>query len=261
MYTATNRLAAERARKSPRPWTARRSALGEAMASVATRRYDVSWMDSSGQTASFARVGPAVPLFEEAFSALARGALVQTKDGPVAVEDLAPGMIIETGAGPAPLAWIGAITLVPDQGLGRGTPPKLYRVTTDAFGLERPIHDLMLGPGARVLSRSPSALAATGADKALAPINAFADGSSVIEISPVSPVRVFHLGFHGHRILRANGVELESYHPGQMLLGRLGPEMGALFMSLFPHLDDFSGFGRLAAPRLSEDELDQLFYG
>lgn len=259
MSLATNRLVVSEARKSPRPWTARRSPIDDALTGMPTRRYDVTWLDESGAASSFARIAPALPLFEEAFSAFARGALIQTDTGPFAVEDLSPGMIVETETGPAELTWIGAITIVPDTGTGRTRPQKLYRVTADAFGLDRPMPDLVLGPSARVLSRAASVQSATGAPAALAPIAVLADGASVVEVTPVSPVRVFHLGFRGHRILRANGVEIESFHPGQMSLGRLGPEMAALFMSLFPHVSDLSGFGRLALPRLSEDDLDLMF--
>lgn len=260
MPLATNRLAvAGAARKSPRPWTARRSKVDDAMAGVPTRRYDITWLDASGEAQSFARIAPALPLFEEAFSALARGALVQTGDGRFAVEDLMPGMTVETETGPSQLLWIGAITLVPDAAATHGRGQKLYRITADAFGLDRPMPDLVLGPSARVLSRASAVQAATGSAAALAPIPAFADGANVVEVNPVSPVRVFHLGFRGHRILRVNGVEVESFHPGQMNLGRLGPEMAALFMSMFPHVHDMGGFGRLALPRLSEDDLDQVF--
>jgi hypothetical protein len=231
------------------------------MANLPTRRYDVAWLKEDGESSSFARIAPALPLFEEAFSAFARGALIQTSQGAVAVEDLVPGMMIESETGPARLAWIGAITLVPDNGL-RSTPaPKLYRVTADAFGLDRPMPDLMLGPAARVLSRASAVQAVVGSGGGLAPIAAYADGSHVVEVSPVSPVRVFHLGFNGHRVLRANGVETESFHPGQLSLGQIGPEMAKLFMSLFPHVSDMSSFGRLTLPRLSEEDLDRVFLG
>lgn len=258
MSQAQNRLAVVGESRAPsRPWTVRRSPVNDALANVPTRRFDVAWLDTSGEASSFARVAPAIPLFEEAFSALARGALVQTTDGRFAVEDLVPGMTVETEAGPEQLLWVGAITVMPDGPAGRGH--KLYRVTADAFGLDRPMPDLMLGPSARVLSRAPAVQAATGSAAALAPIQAYADGASVVEVTPVSPVRVFHLGFNDHRILRANGVEVESFHPGQMNLGRLGPEMAALFMSMFPHIQDMAGFGRLALPRLSEEDLDHVF--
>jgi len=254
----TNGSRADRATGTitPRPWTANPNLRDEPVPMGRPRRYDVTWIDAEGRLDSFARVAPAAPLFEEAFSAFARGTLIQTVGGPVAIEDLLPGTEVITKRGSDTLAWIGAMTLIPDA---TGTEPmRLFRVTADAFGLDRPMPDLMLGPSARIVSRAPNMRAGGDGMVALAPARAFVDGFSVIEVSPASAVRVFHLGFHGHRIIRANGVEVESFHPGSLNIGRLGRNALDLFLSLFPHVEDLSGFGRLAMPRLADDELEQV---
>lgn len=220
-----------------------------------TRRYEVSWIDATGAFDSFVRIAPALPLFEQAFSAFAHGAIVQTSEGPVAVEDLVPGMGVETAAGDmVTLRWMGAITLVPGAPTAHETPQKLYRVSADAFGLGRPSSDVTFGPAARLLNRDPAIRNALGCDAALAPISTFADGVAVAALNPVSPVKVYHLGFDGHHVLRVGGIEVESYHPGPDAHYSMSRELREVFLSLFPHIEDMQGFGRVLWPRFETHE-------
>ncbi|WP_158547463.1 Hint domain-containing protein [Rhodovulum sp. 12E13] len=236
-----------------------------------TRRYDIRALAGDGSLDEFTRVAPATPVFEDAFAALARGTLVATAEGPVAVEDLVPGMMIETvNAGPQPLLWVGAMTVYPDmRGLGPGAAPggleaaSLTRMSADAFGFGRPAPDLVLGPRARVLYRSAACRDLVGAAEAFAPARAFVDGDGAIRVTPVSPVRVFHLAFHGQQVIRANGMEVESYHPGADPASMMTRETLELFLALFPHIDPAAddgtgGFGPLSVPRLTAFELDSL---
>ncbi|WP_164870773.1 Hint domain-containing protein [Mesobaculum littorinae] len=218
------------------------------------RRYDISWMLPSGDSQSTALAAPAIPMFEEAFGGFGRGAMVTTSEGPVAVEDLVPGMMVETSHGREPLLWIGAITLVPDP---TGEPPvRMFRLPADAFGLDRPAPDLMLGPAARLVNRAPRLRAAMKTDAALTPVSAMVDGTRVIQITPISAMRTFHLGFAGHQTLSVSGIEVESFHPGTLNLAQLGTGIVELFMSLFPHLSGVEAFGPLCMPRLTEEDLE-----
>ncbi|RVT82860.1 hypothetical protein DXV76_15600 [Rhodobacteraceae bacterium CCMM004] len=222
------------------------------------RRYEVMWLDQDAQIQELARMGPAAPLFHDAFTAFARGSLVPTEEGPVAVEDLLPGMMIRTSDGLQPLMWKGGISVRPGSDADRVLPSRLYRITADRFGLGRPMPDLVLGPGARIVDRSPGLRAAFGTPTALVPIASHSDGTSVIEMTPIAPVQMFHLGFRGHRLFTVNGVEVESCHPGQIETVRHNPELLSLFLSLFPHVRSSSDFGRLALPRLTPDEFEEL---
>ena len=220
-----------------------------------TRRYEVSWIDDDGQFDSFIRIAPAMPVFEEAFSAFAHGVLISTTEGPVPVEDLEPGMGIETAAGAvAKLRWIGSITIVPGAPSANDDPQKLFRLTADSFGLGRPSTDVTLGPAARLLNRDPAIRNALGCEAALAPVSTFADGLGVVEITPVSPVKVYHLAFDGHHVIRAGGVEVESYHPGPDAHYSMSREMRDVFLSLFPHVATMQGFGRVLWPRFETHE-------
>ncbi|WP_213546009.1 Hint domain-containing protein [Vannielia litorea] len=228
-----------------------------------TRRFEVSYLASNGDIDDFQRVAPATPLFEDAFSALGRGALISTVDGLTAVEDLLPGTFVETPQGPQQLLWIGSMTVFPESGelAARAPghePQKMVRVATDTFGLGRPAPDLMLGPRARLLFRSAACMHAVGAEEAFAPARAFIDGVSVIEISPLSPQKVWQLCFAGQQTYFANGVEVESFHPGFKSEAMHDREMSALFLALFPHVESFEDFGNMHVPRLTAFELENL---
>jgi hypothetical protein len=227
-----------------------------------TRRYDILWRTADGGIGEASRVAPATPVFEEAFAALGRGALVSTVQGPVAVEDLLPGMEIDTvDEGPQILMWIGAMTLVPgsDEAQGPvGDGARLLRLSADAFGQDRPSPDLVLGPRARLLYRHPRCREILGTSRAFAPARAFADGVSVVEVTPISPVRVFHLGFSGQQAFVANGMEVESQHPGLHAEAMMSPDMLELFLSLFPHVEGLEGFGPMPVPRLTAFELETM---
>lgn len=222
-----------------------------------TRRFEAEWLEN-GEIRSDVTVAPALPAFEAAFNAFTHGALIQTSEGPVAVEDLGPGMMLECADGRhTQLIWKGAITLVPGAPT-LGDDPKLYRVMSDAFGLGRPVQDQTFGPGARRIDRDPKLRASIGADAALVPLANIADGHSVIEVTPVSPTRVYHLACEEHEVILAAGLEVETFHPGPETPISLPEEMLALFMQFFPHLAHIRDFGRLSTPRVAQDELSGI---
>lgn len=237
-------------------WTARKDVRPAVQPKIVpyTRRYEVRWIDDAGQVEDFVRVAPAMQLFEAGFSAFSHGALISTAEGQVAVEDLEPGMMIDTATGtPARLRWVGAITLVPGAPMQGREPDRLYRVIADSFGLGRPASDVTFGPAARLLDRSPEVRNTLGTEAALAPVTSMVDGEAVIEIRPVSPLRVYHLSFDAHHVIFANGIEVESYHPGPDVAYGLGDDLRAHFLSLFPHKEMLQDFGRMLWPRIDAE--------
>ena len=243
-----------------KPWTIRSAGQGSPAPAAPkslglTRRYEVTWIDDDGNVDDFLRVAPAMPIFEQAFSAFAHGAVITTAEGPVAVEDLVPGMKVETATGDhETLRWIGAMTLIPGAPSADDTAQKLYRVTADALGFGRPAADVTFGPSARILNRDPVVRQALGSEAALAPVASFEDGVGVVALSPASPVRVYHLAFDGHHVIRAGGIEVESYHPGPDAHYSMSTELRDVFLSLFPHMATLQGFGRVLWPRFETQD-------
>lgn len=234
-------------------WTVRRRtpSAPQPVDHLPSRRFSVQWIDRAGNYDDLTRLAPAMPLFESAFSAFGRGALIPTIDGPVAIEDLTPGTLVDTSTGLAPLMWVGAMTVAPGSAAQAHSPLRMYRIAADAFGLGRPMPDLLLGPAARLLTRTGRVRLEHGTEAVLAPVTGMADGHSVIEITPVSTIQTYHLGFMSHRTLLANGVEVESMHPGAVDTARIDPQCMALYMSLFPHVRQLGDFGRLCHPRVA----------
>lgn len=207
----------------------------------ATRTYEIIHLRRDGAICRARHIAPATPAFEAAFTAFARGTLITTTRGPVAIEDLEPGMKIVTNErGPSPLLWIGSTSVRPSQGNG----PSLTRIMSDALGMGRPMSDLMTGHGARILHRS----AMTG-EQALRPVRDLIDGTHVIELRPPSAVQLYHIALHRHATITAAGLEVETYHPGPGFENVLPHQQFAQFMALFPHVQRPSDFGALTHPR------------
>lgn len=247
-----------------KPWTVRNASrtLSRPVQSRSlplTRRFELEWLDEDGFPDDLTRIAPAMPLFEEAFAAFTHGTMIQTTDGLVAVEDLAPGAALARPDGTATeLRWKGAITIVPGAPTLREAPERLYRVTADAFGLARPSRDVLLGPDARLLSREPNIRNAVGSDAAFVPVASLADGVSVIEVTPVAPTRVYHLVTERHDTILAGGLEVETYAPRSDTPESLSHEMLAAFMGLFPHVRTLREFGGACWPRLSREMMDAI---
>jgi len=205
------------------------------------RKYEVAYLAPNGDGHSVARLAPATPLFETPFMALARGTLIATPSGPVAIEDIQPGMdVTTTHCGALPVLWKGATTIVPGAPGQTAEAAQLTRIAQDAMGLQRPSHDLLLGFAARLFRAGRGVLM---------PAHALIDGESVFAVHPPSPVRVFHLSLARHACLKAGGIEVETFHPGAVGRHLHRPEIRALYLSLFPHLRSLDEFGPLEIPR------------
>lgn len=216
------------------------------------RRFTIATIGVKGYERISEHMAPASSEFENAFNAFARGTVIATADGPRAVEDLRPGMLLETEeSGHQPITWIGSMTLVPGAPVPDPAQLRMTRVATDRFGPAKPGADLMVGPGARLLHR-PDILREGGMEgQSYTPFTDFVDGDSVFEVTPPAPIECFHLCLAEHSTIRAEGLPVESFHPGYHLEETMLPNKLALFLSLFPQLDELADFGLLAHPRMS----------
>lgn len=240
------------------PWTVRAATAGAIRSVLRMREAQIAWLTPAGRIEEAGREIPAMPLFLETCSAMARGSLVAVPGGAVAVEDLMPGDVVDTvTGGPQQVVWKGSILVRPGGQRRVDADDRLYRVPTDAMGPARPTNDLMLGGGAMVCLRTPAVRSRTGAAGALLPVDALADGSAIFSVTPAATVEVFHIAFASHHTFRANGVEIESFHPGTDLGLRLPRELVGAYLALFPHLNG-GGFGPLRLPRLSAEDLDDV---
>ncbi|MFN3209518.1 MAG: Hint domain-containing protein [Roseovarius sp.] len=215
------------------------------------RKFQIASLGADGQPRWTDQIAPAMPIFDSAFSAFSHGTLLHTPSGQVAVQDIVPGMSVSTrDTGAARVLWVGSMTLVPAAlGLDQAAC-RLTRIMPDAFGLGRPEANLMAGPGARILTRPPGLRSSFGRERILTPASDLVDGMNVVELVPPRPVTVYHICMRRHSILRASGIEVESFHPGPGFERAMGPNMLALFLSLFPHVKKPGDFGAICHPRL-----------
>jgi len=236
-----------------RPWTVT-TANRPMQSRPPARRYEVMWLDQAGNIQEMTRIAPAIPAFEAAFACLARGTLVATPGGTCAIEDLLPGMPVMTRGGPRPLRWIGRI-LLPPANLRQDGGPDIYRITAEALGPNRPMPDLVLASAARIVHRSARLAGSTLGNEVLVPVGDFADGDSVMAISPMSAVQTFHLALDGHAIVEANGVAIETFHPSPQAIEELPAEYLRLYLSLFPQVVTVGDFGRQILPRMGMEAI------
>jgi hypothetical protein len=240
------------------PWTVRAAPSGSVRSVLRLRAAQIAWSTPDGRVEEAGLEIPAMPLFLDACSAMARGALVACPGGAVAIEDLMPGDMVDTVTGGAQkVLWKGSILMRPGGQRRTDADDRLYRIPADTLGQGRPAPDLLLGGGAMVCVRTPEIKARVGSEAALVPIGALADGSSIFPVTPAATVEVFHVALASHHVLRVNGVEIESFHPGSDLGMRLPRELVGMYLALFPHLNG-GGFGPPRMPRLSTDDLDDL---
>jgi len=226
---------------------------------IRTRRYEIAWLAPNGEKKTSTQLAPATPFFEEAFSAFARGTLIQATGGPVAIEDLSPGDRVQTAEGRLEtITWIGSMTAYPAHAIPQVEAMTLTRLIADALGLGRPMPDLLLGPRARILVRDARCAGATGTEAAYAPARAHIDGDTVVEVRPAAPISMYHLVLEHHGSVRAGGLDVEAYHPGPGLAAQLDPQMMTFFLGLFPQLKSVADFGALAWPRISEDDFSLM---
>lgn len=219
-------------------------------APLPTRAYEIAALRSDGSLYIGQDKAPAIPFIEAAFSAFARGTLIMTTDGEVAVEDLQPGDMLPTSSDePAELIWIGSSSFVPAD-TGRRMP--LIRVMTDTFGQGRPSSFLTVGPAARVLHTPHHLRAEAGGTRMLTPLREFIDGVNVIEVVPPTPVRLFHLCLTRHAVIQAGGIEMETFHPGMNATRSVSHSVRDRFLGMFPRIGHVTDFGPLAHPRAPE---------
>lgn len=226
-----------------------------------SRPYNVAWLTTSGDVNFDTVIAPSIPLIEAACANVARGTLITTSQGAVAVEDLVPGMDIVTSEyGPLPLQWVGSYSMKPGdaQSEDRG---KLFRVTSDTFGFSKPASDLLLAPRSHLLMRHAACKTLFGVDLAFAPIRAFEDGVQVVEITPISSISLFNLAFDRQATITANGTEIECFHPGPLAEALLDDELHYSLLKLFPHVRSMQDFGSHLTQRLTAFEVRALRAG
>ena len=169
-----------------------------------------------------------------------RGTLIETAQGPVAVENLTPGMLVRTrDNGLQPIIWTGH----------KPTVSRPVRIRAGTLGNTR---DLRVSPRHRmVLSGWPLKSLFDHPQILIAAVDLVNDDS--ITQDPMGPVDYYHVMFDAHEIIYAEGIETESFHPDQPSMGAMDAAARAEIFALFPELEQGANRAE-AAPSLGAHE-------
>jgi len=191
---------------------------------------------SGEQTVTTQHVLTVVPCFTP-------GTAILTPDGPVAIETLEAGdRVITRDHGVQPIRWIGATTVSADYVAARPSlRPVLIR--KGALGSDLPEQDMRVSRQHRVLVRDWRAEVMFGVEGGvLVPALSLINDSNVTEERPTEDVTYIHMAFDDHEVVYADGVETESFHPVERMVGALNPAQREELFALFPELQQGDGF-------------------
>lgn len=170
----------------------------------------------------------------------ADGTLINTPQGPVPVETLRPGDMVETrDSGPLPLRWVGRRELSAEV---LRVQPDLapVNIAKDTFGPGLPASDLVLSPNHRVMLSDWRVEMLFGDCDVLAAVRMLEKTPGIGPAKADSGVAYNHLMFDRHEIVIANGMPCESLYPGPMALEALDEGALAEIRAIFPEAMDES---------------------
>jgi hypothetical protein len=181
---------------------------------------------------------------------VARGTRIDTPRGPVKVERLRPGDLVQTLDGPArPVRWIGSRVVTAEE-LERDPSLRPVRITAGALGKGAPRRDLVMSPQHRVLLEDWRAQLMFGEAQVLAPAKSLVNDGPIRVDHGMSEVEYFHILFDDHEIIVTEGLATESFHPGTTAMRGLADAVRSELIRLFPELDRADGYGPSARPVL-----------
>ncbi|QFT62164.1 Hint domain-containing protein [Roseivivax sp. THAF30] len=166
-----------------------------------------------------------------------KGTRIAAENGSVRVEDLREGDRVQTkDNGLQEICWIGSRRMT---GARLFALPKLRPVLirAGALGVERPDDALLVSPQHRLLIKGAKALSLFNSDEVLVAASDLIDGQSIVADTMAKEVTYIHLLLPQHEILFANGVESESFHPGETQLDTLDPGDRARLSQLIPSVE------------------------
>lgn len=177
---------------------------------------------------------------------VARGTMIETDRGEVAVERLRVGDRVRTqDGGFTELRWIGSRRISRTE-LNADDSLRPIRILQDAFGSKQPRRDLYVSPNHRVFVSDWRAELMFGEAEVLVPAKALVNDLTIRPDEGAVTVEYFHILFDSHEIIFTEGLPTESFHPGAYSMSELDNDVRAELLRLFPQLQDPEGYGETA---------------
>jgi hypothetical protein len=163
--------------------------------------------------------------------------------------------------GPQEVIWTGQrrmsgarLFAMPDQ--------RPIRIRAGALGIYRPDEDLVVSPEHRVLVTGAAAHDLWGESEVLVSARDLVSDRLVTVDHSLRETWYVHLMLERHQVIWANGLEVETFHPGYMGLENLGGNQRQSLLSLFPDLEaDPFNYGAPARRMLNKAEAAILMHG
>jgi hypothetical protein len=190
------------------------------------------------------------------------GTRLRTETGDVAIEELGPGdRLLTRDSGPQAVLWTGhrrmsgaRLFAMPDQ--------RPIRMRKGALGVDRPDEDLLVSPEHRVLVTGRAARDLWGEPEVLVRAAALVGDRYVTVDHSLRETWYIHLMLERHEVIWANGLEVETFHPGFMGLGNLTGSQRDLLYDLRPELADNPDlYGPAARGMVNRAEAAILLHG
>jgi hypothetical protein len=166
----------------------------------------------------------------------AAGTLIETENGPMAIEDLSQDdLVVTQDRGLRPIRWIGKKELS-SANLEANEKLRPVRIKAGALSEALPTRDLVVSRQHRMLASSKIAKRMFGSEEVLiSAIKLTALPDIAIE-TELKPVTYYHLLFDQHEIIFAEGAPTESLHTGPEALKTLSSDALSEIFTLFPEL-------------------------
>ncbi|PIE12267.1 MAG: hemolysin-type calcium-binding protein [Rhodobacterales bacterium] len=189
------------------------------------------------------------------------GTRIDTPDGPRLIQDLREGDKVWTkDNGAQEVLWIGARRMT---GARLFAMPRLrpVRIRPGALGIERPDEELIVSPEHRMLVAGRVARDLFNTDEVLVQAKDLINGRNIVSDSQLREVTYIHLLLPEHQIVRANGVETESFHPANTALATLSDVDRGRLLEHHPEFEyNPQAYGGYARRNLSESEAAILMH-
>lgn len=185
----------------------------------------------------------------------ATGTMIDTPDGPRPVEDLREGDKLHTkDDGLQEVLWTGARRM---SGARLYAMPHLrpIRIRAGALGQDRPEPDLIVSPQHRMLIKGRAAEMLFQTPEVLVAAEDLLNDRTILVDHELREVTYVHILLERHQVVWANGIETESFHPGNTSLDTVLPDQRSRLLEQCPGIDaDPFRYGDFARRNLSTSE-------
>ena len=173
--------------------------------------------------------------------------LIQTPDGPRAVQDLVVGdLVVTLDHGPQPLRWVGHS---PVSSFRMALHPQLrpIHIKAHAFGRNRPDCDMLVSPQHRILIEGWRAEMLFAEPQVLVAAKHLINDTTVRRASEIAATTYIHVQCDAHEVLISDGLATESFNPGPTSVAAMSDECRAELQLLSPDCDLLTRSPLLAA--------------